>query len=69
MPFYDYKCRKCDNIFEEMVPIATSDDAIRCPRCGALDSERQISAPSISKGKNGAAPMSPASCAHSKRYS
>ncbi len=69
MPFYDYKCRKCDNVFEELVPIATPDDEIRCPRCGALDSERQISAPSISTGKSGKAITGLPSCANSNRFS
>jgi len=69
MPFYDYKCRKCDNLFEELVPIATPDDEIRCPKCGALDSERQLSAPAISTGKGGKRPAAALACAYSKRFS
>jgi putative FmdB family regulatory protein len=51
MPMFDYRCKACDNIFEELVQSCeVPDDDIICPECGKNQSERLISAPSISTG-------------------
>ena len=34
MPLYKYRCLKCDEKFEKLVPYAQSDD-IECPNCGS----------------------------------
>ena len=38
MPFYDYKCEKCENITEEFLPIAERKrpEQQKCAACGAL---------------------------------
>jgi len=51
MPMYDYRCKNCDEVFEELVfSNSTSDDEIKCPKCGQSKSERLISAPMVSTG-------------------
>lgn len=42
MPTYDYKCMKCDDLFEKNVKIAQMNDPQECPSCGAFDSEKFI---------------------------
>ena len=35
MPFYDYKCTKCNYVFEEFQSII-EDVLLKCPKCGEL---------------------------------
>ena len=44
MPFYDYKCDKCENMFEEFNKIADRESPTRrkCPSCGEKGSVRQV---------------------------
>ena len=32
MPFFEYKCKKCGNVFEEYVK--KYDERVKCPKCG-----------------------------------
>ena len=49
MPMFDYHCKDCDNVYDELVQSCeVPDDEIFCPECGKNQSERLISAPSIS---------------------
>lgn len=49
MPMYDYRCKNCDEVFEELVfSSSVSDDEIKCPKCGEQKAERLLSAPMIS---------------------
>lgn len=41
MPTYTYRCRDCDNVFEEMQRI-TAEPAATCARCGSEQCVRQI---------------------------
>lgn len=51
MPMYDYRCKNCDEVFEELVfSSATADEEIKCPKCCQNKSERLLSAPMISTG-------------------
>ena len=51
MPMYDYRCKNCDEVFEELVFSSDTDDKeIKCPKCGKNKSERLLSAPMISTG-------------------
>jgi putative FmdB family regulatory protein len=51
MPMYDYRCRKCGTIFEELVfSSATPDEEIACPQCHERQAERLLSAPMIAVG-------------------
>lgn len=42
MPFYEYRCKKCENEFEELVDMDNSDN-IPCPKCGKKKTEKLIS--------------------------
>ena len=53
MPMYDYHCKNCDEVFEELVFSSTApDEEIKCPKCGQNKSERLLSAPMISTGNS-----------------
>lgn len=41
MPIYEYRCRHCENSFEELV--LSSNEAIACPSCASPKVERQLS--------------------------
>ena len=36
MPVYDYKCPKCGNVFDEIVPMSESLKEQACPECMTL---------------------------------
>ena len=68
MPMYDYHCKNCDEVFEELVFSSdTPDEEIECPKCGRNKSERLLSAPMISTGgsSNGLSTSSSSGCGHS----
>lgn len=41
MPIYEYLCRDCDERFETLV--LRSSDPAKCPACGSLNLQQQIS--------------------------
>jgi len=43
MPIYAYKCRECEEKFEQFRAISASDDQVKCPRCGTKKPKRLIS--------------------------
>lgn len=45
MPIYDFKCRQCGNVFDELVKVGQTPD---CPSCGGNDLERLVSLPAVS---------------------
>lgn len=48
MPIFEYKCLNCGIIFDELVASSNqSDDTIQCPKCGACQAQRRLSAPAI----------------------
>ncbi|UZP68429.1 zinc ribbon domain-containing protein [Desulfovibrio mangrovi] len=43
MPLYDFMCRKCGEIFEEITaPDCTGGEP--CPACGSVETDRKLSA-------------------------
>jgi putative FmdB family regulatory protein len=58
VPIYEYECLKCRKRFELRRRIADSDDNIRCPRCGAENPQRVISAFTTGPSKGACAPSS-----------
>lgn len=50
MPLYDFVCRRCGHGFEALV---RPGQVPACPRCGASDPERKLSAFSVG-GRGGA---------------
>ena len=41
MPIYEYRCRGCDKVFEELVQ--TAGESVACPACAGSDVERLLS--------------------------
>lgn len=56
MPMYDYRCRYCDTVFEELVTSSSvPDEEIVCPGCGQKRAQRLLSAPLIAVNKGSSA--------------
>lgn len=53
MPIYEYRCKKCENIFSKLV--FNQDIEIKCPGCDSNDVEKMISAISSSSGSSAGA--------------
>ncbi len=43
MPIYVYRCDRCQERFERLVPISANSATATCPNCGAADARKQIS--------------------------
>jgi putative FmdB family regulatory protein len=43
MPMYEYKCRACGSVFEELVN-QISQATLPCPKCSSKDTEKLMSA-------------------------
>ena len=46
MPVYEYKCRECDEEFEQLMILGAT--AVECPKCGSLEVSKKISTFSFS---------------------
>lgn len=44
MPIYEFKCKTCAGVFEELVPMNTEGERLTCPSCGAVGARRLVSA-------------------------
>jgi len=51
MPIYEFKCKKCSNIFEYLCFRTDDKDQVVCPSCGNKETEPMLSVFS-SKGSN-----------------
>jgi len=40
MPLYEYKCKECGDIFEQLVNRTESDETPKCTACGSKETER-----------------------------
>jgi len=48
MPMFDYRCKNCDEVFEELVSSsAIPDEQIKCPKCKKNSAKRLLSAPMV----------------------
>lgn len=56
MPMFEFGCRACGEVFEELVRGGEAP-APACPKCGSGDTERRLSAPAPLK--TGAFPFKP----------
>ena len=43
MPIYEYQCKNCNYVFEELV-FTSEDKSIKCPQCGGNEIKRLLSA-------------------------
>lgn len=44
MPIYEFKCKACSHVFDELVPMNTEGDLLKCPQCGQVGARRLVSA-------------------------
>ncbi len=51
MPIYEYHCKKCGFEFEMFV--LTSEEKVKCPKCGSEIIEKLISAPNLGDSFSG----------------
>jgi len=45
MPLFDFRCRACGTTFEALV--RAQDAAPQCPKCSAVDLEKQLPVPAV----------------------
>jgi putative FmdB family regulatory protein len=43
MPIYEYRCKRCEERFEQLVPLRAEHPAVTCPRCGTQEVRKQMS--------------------------
>ncbi len=43
MPVYEFKCAKCDDVFEVMGSYAEREKPHTCPKCGSTEVKQAIS--------------------------
>jgi len=60
MPIYEYACKKCDRVFEELI-VRKSDEAdVKCPACDGRRVEKVMSRPAaVAGGGDGGARSAP----------
>ncbi len=44
MPLYDFECRSCGNVFEEL--IFDDDENVPCQKCQSMETFQKVAAPS-----------------------
>jgi len=47
MPFYEYSCSGCGEIFEVLQKLGASADGVQCPKCGEKDCKKLMSASTV----------------------
>jgi putative FmdB family regulatory protein len=50
MPIYEYQCKACGERFERLVRRMSSSEAVRCPKCESVKTERALSVFGVGKG-------------------
>lgn len=50
MPAYDYKCKSCENVFEQFRTISKRNDPSECPECGSTEVEMAFGNSSVKIG-------------------
>ena len=67
MPIYEYRCKKCDTVFETFVSSISDADKVVCKKCQSKKVEKQISTfASRLSGNTGGAPAGALSGCSSK---
>jgi putative FmdB family regulatory protein len=44
MPLYEYTCHECGESFDKIVSFSEADKLPLCPKCGAQNTQKKISA-------------------------
>ncbi len=55
MPFYDFLCKKCDQVFEIRASIKEKEDGLEpeCPKCHSKETRQVITAGLVMRGAGG----------------
>ncbi len=53
MPIYEYRCKKCNDIFSALQKVGAAEKDTRCPKCGSNDVKKLLSAFSCSSSEGG----------------
>jgi len=59
MPIYEYRCRKCEKVFERFQKVGEGGEKLVCPYCGMKKPEKMISSFSSSKGSESSSSCGP----------
>ncbi len=43
MPIYEYRCKHCEERFEQLVPMRTEHPPVTCPHCGTQEVRKLLS--------------------------
>jgi len=62
MPLYEFECRNCQTVFEELVRSGNTGEGVSCPSCGGQEVGKKMSTFAGRMGK-GKVPEAPAGCA------
>jgi putative FmdB family regulatory protein len=54
MPIYEYACKPCGEVFEELVIRSSDEDEIACPKCRSAKVSRVMSRPAAARSGEGA---------------
>jgi len=53
MPLYEFRCLECQEVFEILVIKSDDQKEMKCPKCGAENFERVMSAAAFAMGDSG----------------
>ncbi len=62
MPYYDFQCEKCEEVFEIRASIAEKQAGLKpeCPKCHSQKTRQKITAGLVIRGSDGASVSLPA---------
>ncbi|PKN70581.1 MAG: FmdB family transcriptional regulator [Deltaproteobacteria bacterium HGW-Deltaproteobacteria-10] len=63
MPIFEFKCKKCKTVFEELIFSAADEKKTVCPKCGSKKSDKLMSV--FAGSKSGCSSCSSTSCSTS----
>lgn len=43
MPLYEFECRQCQTVFEELVPMGSTGEGLACPACAHPEVRKRMS--------------------------
>jgi putative FmdB family regulatory protein len=43
MPIYEYRCQRCEERFEQLVPLRAEYPPVTCPHCGTQEIRKLLS--------------------------
>lgn len=51
MPLFDYRCKGCGDVFEELVFSPKAEQFLSCPKCGSKSLERKMAPFAVGRSK------------------